>query len=301
VHKTLGLFALLHFLYRFAYVGAADMRFDTSRTTVVCLLAHALLSATSLVFRIPLKRITEGSRIWPEYRLHSIIFAYRSLACMAITYTEMKLGITQPFYAANGLVVMATLFAADFGSWYVGPAGRSSTIQDLDAPPPMRFFFSVMQFHATVGCLLGVRRFATQFIYVWIIQFTAFLMTLRRKNVAPHGPLVATYGVMLTAGAMVSAYDHASAGCFLMHNVLAHTAVVLRMQFRLSKYVLWAAFAVAVPLARPYLVLTEQSALAPSIAAWVLSTAAVGAIGVKKVRATYAREAAEASKAIKAQ
>ena len=65
------------------------------------------------------------------------------------------------------------VFVADFGSWWVGPAGRSSTIQDLDAPPFMRFFFSVMQFHATTGCLLGVRRFATQFFYVWIIRARA--------------------------------------------------------------------------------------------------------------------------------
>ena len=34
----------------------------------------------------------------------------------------------------------------------------------------------------------------TRFVYVWIIQFTAFLMTLRRKNLAPHGPLVVGYG-----------------------------------------------------------------------------------------------------------
>jgi hypothetical protein len=43
-------------------------------------------------------------------------------------------------------------------------------------------------------------------------EFTAFLMTLRRKNLAPHGPLVTTYGAMLTAGFAVSTIDHAMHG-----------------------------------------------------------------------------------------
>ena len=33
-----------------------------------------------------------------------------------------------------------------------------------------RVGLQVMQFHATTGCLIGVRRFSTQFIYVWIVQ-----------------------------------------------------------------------------------------------------------------------------------
>ena len=170
IHKMFGLFALLHFIYRFANVGSSDMAFKADGRTIACLGAHAMLSATSLIFRIPIKRIAEGSRIWPEYRLHSIAFAYRSIACLLVTWYELKHGVSTPFYLANAAIVICTMLAADFGTWWVGPAGRSSTIQGLDAPPPMRFFFSVMQFHATAGCLVGVRRFSTQFFYVWIIR-----------------------------------------------------------------------------------------------------------------------------------
>lgn len=171
VHKLLGLFALLHFIYRFANVGPSDMNFNVhDKATPICLGLHALLSVSSLIFKIPIKRIAEGSRIWPEYRLHSIIFAYRSIACLLVTYAERRLGVIEPRYEWNAAVVVGTLLAADLGTWWVGPAGRSSTIQGLDAPPFMRYFFSVMQFHATAGCLVGVRRFATQFFYVWIIR-----------------------------------------------------------------------------------------------------------------------------------
>lgn len=235
VHKTFGIFCLLHFVYRFRFAGAADMNLSSSMATAGCLTVHALLSASSLIFKIPTKRITEGSRIWPEYRLHSICFAYRSLACMLVVWLEMHYGITSPRYEANIAIVLATMAAADFSTWWVGPQGRSSTIQDLDAPPPMRFFFSVMQFQATAGCLVGVRRFSTQFFYVWIIQFTAFLMTLRRKNIAPHWPLVIGYGIMLASGFVISSYDHYIHGSWLMVNTLGNTAAILRLWLRLNK------------------------------------------------------------------
>ena len=150
-------------------------------------------------------------------------------------WAERRLGVTTPRYEANAAIIMLTLLAADFGTWWVGPQGRSSTIQELDAPPPMRYFFSVMQFHATAGCLMGIRRFSTQFFYVWIIQFTAFLMTLRRKNLAPHGPLVVGYGIMLTAGFCISTYDHYLHGSWLAVNTLANAAATLRLAGRINK------------------------------------------------------------------
>jgi len=291
LHKMLGLSCLLNFLVRFAQVGQRDMGFGATRATLGCIALHATLSGSSLIFRIPIKRIAEGSRIWPEYRLHSITFAYRSLGCMLLTWAELKMGVEQPLYAVNGLIVLATLAAADFGSWWVGPQGRSSTIQDLDAPPPMRFFFSVMQFHATAGCLLGVRRFSTQFFYVWVIQFTAFLMTLRRKNLAPHGPLVVTYGVMLAAGAAVSLYDHSSAGLFLAHNILAHTAVILRVGLRTPKYVLWGGLALVAYFGRATFQLSETSPVWPSLLLWLASTGGVLAVGARKLRSKAYGEA----------
>jgi hypothetical protein len=166
LHKTLGLTCLLHYIYRFSKMGSKDMDFSPSVWTLCCIGLHALLSVSSLIFKIPTKRIAEGSRIWPEYRIHSIVFACRSLLCMLVTWCELRAGVLQPRYELNAAVVLLTLAAADAGTWWVGPQGRSSTIQELDAPGPLRYFFSVMQFHATAGCLVGVRRFSTQFVYV---------------------------------------------------------------------------------------------------------------------------------------
>jgi len=286
-HKTLGLSVLLHFLFRFANVGPSkDMRFGPTLATLGSLALHASLSLSSLIFRIPTKRIAEGSRIWPEYRLHSIAFACRSLLCMLVTWSELRLGVSEPVYAANAAIVIGTMLAADFGSWWVGPNGRSSTIQELDAPPFMRFFFSVMQFHATAGCLIGVRRFATQFFYVWIIQFTAFLMTLRRKNLAPHGPLVTTYGAMLTAGFVISTIDHSLHGSWLMANTLATAAAVLRLGLGINKYVLWGGLALALHVSRPHLVLADGDGKSVGLRVGALLglTAILVVIGAKKIQ-----------------
>ena len=147
MHKLLGLSCLVHFFYRFAQFlhGAVDMGFDASTdgATLGCLLVHTALSCSSLIFQLPTKRIKEGSRIWPEYRLHSIVFACRSLACMVLTVGERMAAADSPCYALNALIVLGACAAADAASQSVDAAARSSTIRELAAPPPLKFFFSV--------------------------------------------------------------------------------------------------------------------------------------------------------------
>ncbi|KAL1526180.1 hypothetical protein AB1Y20_014908 [Prymnesium parvum] len=294
LHKLLGLGCLLHYIFRFALVPFKDdMWFSASWTTAATLGMHAVLSLSSLIFKIPKKRIVEGSRIWPEYRLHSIIFACRSLACMALLWVEQR-NEWAPLYWGNAAIVMSTLIAADVASWSVGEASRSSTIRDLDAPPALQFFFSVMQFHATAGCLVGVRRYSTQFVYVWIIQFTAFLMTLRRKNLAPHRPLVRIYGVMLTFGFVIATLDALSANSWAFVNTVANTAAIGRLGCRIDKYVLWLIMAAFCSFARQTVVpgnpLGHLAQLWPYT--WALSVVGVLLMGKRRLSEVAAKEKA---------
>jgi hypothetical protein len=241
LHKVLGSLCLLHYIYRFSQVGATDMGFRGDAVTAACVALHVFLSCSSLIFHLPKMRIKEGSRIWPEYRLHSIIFACRSLACMAVVCFESLTNATAPNYYLNAVIIVATMVAADLATHYYKDH-HSSTIQDLDAPAAMKFFFSVMQFNATMGCLFGLRRYSTQFLYTWIIQFTAFLMTLRRKNLLPHTPLVILYGFMLFFGLCVATNDHTRiigwAGWAAVQGT-ANFAAFLRLGCKLNKYVMW--------------------------------------------------------------
>jgi len=288
LHKTLGIACLLNFIARFVQAGPADMGFSASLGTLLTIGAHLLLSVSSLIFKIPTKRIVGGYRIWPEYRLHSIAFACRSLALMLLVWIEQRFAL-EPMHALNGVIVLATIGAADFGTYIVGEAGRSSTIQDLEAPPAMRFFFSVMQFHATTGCLLGLRRYSNHFIYVWIVQVNAFLMTIRRKNLAPHVALVWTYGFMLVFGFVVCSYEAQLVSSFLLTNTIANTAAALRLGLRAPKYPMWLGMAVLMELARPH----ATAAWWP--ACYAASVSAVLAVGYRRISNPRSTAAAKPS------
>jgi hypothetical protein len=161
---------------------------------------------------------------------------------MMMHWIERRFSIG-PYYSFNVVVTFGTLAAATAAS-AMAPSGTSlnvgsGTIREVEAPPAVRRFFSVLQFHATAGCLIGLRRFSTQYIYVWIVQFTAFLFTLRRKNIFPHGILMGTYGFMLITGFVVATYEDLSHGQFLVHNILGNFAAFNRLGLRLDKYLVW--------------------------------------------------------------
>lgn len=287
-HKTLGIACLGSYIIRFVQVGPSDMAFGATNTTLAVLAMHFLLSVSSLVFKIPHARIKSGYRIWPEYRIHSIVFACRSLTTMLLTWVELRHGL-EPNYKLNAAIVLCTIAAADLGSEFVGgpvgSSGRSNSIRDLEAGPATRFFFSAMQFHATMGCLFGLRRFSTQFIYVWIIQLNAFLMTIRRKNLAGHETLVTIYGLMLTFGFAVASYEHSrvSFDTFLLVNTLGNLAGLLRLGLRMPKYPLWILMAVLTQVGRDSIDGHVAWAAIPWGPVYAASVVALLSLGAKKI------------------
>ena len=47
-HKTLGIFCLLHYAFRFAQAGPTDMGFRISKQTLACIVAHYVIDAVAL-------------------------------------------------------------------------------------------------------------------------------------------------------------------------------------------------------------------------------------------------------------
>ena len=126
---------------------------------------HLMLSLTSLIFRIPKVRIREGSRIWPEFRLHSIVFACRSLACLVIVFLEKRYDPHgEPRYWANVLVVFATLLGADLATASVDPSSRSNTIRGLETSAATQVVgllanaLTMLQFGAPLSAIRTVPR-----------------------------------------------------------------------------------------------------------------------------------------------
>jgi hypothetical protein len=235
VHKTLGLFALISYAWRFIRAGIGflhrlssfeeeedDMGFASHpEWTIPTLCLHLALNLSSFEFRIPNRRIkTDGGRIWPEFRIHSTVFLCRSLAAIAInwyhhqypTITTIQSGTNNKddndenygnihstdhyHYVWNLYIVLGAMAAADLCSYWVGD-GHSRSIRDLAAPQAVKYFFSLIQFFATAAILFGLRRSSLYFMQCFVIQITAFLFTLRRKRLVSHGTNVVLYGCLL--------------------------------------------------------------------------------------------------------
>lgn len=81
LHKTLGLFALCHFLYRYAYVlpKYGNLGFNGTWFDHFSIFMHLALSCSSIIFEVIAQRIfNKPLIIYEEYRLHTMIFTLKA-------------------------------------------------------------------------------------------------------------------------------------------------------------------------------------------------------------------------------
>lgn len=89
LHKTLGLLALVSYVYRFYVVFpmTGGLGFDGSYFDHLTVFIHAALSASSLIFEVLRLRILNRPLvIWEEYRLHAIGFTMRGVSVYLFGY-----------------------------------------------------------------------------------------------------------------------------------------------------------------------------------------------------------------------
>jgi hypothetical protein len=80
LHKTLGLFALCSFVYRYGIVfrRQGNLGFDGHWFDHLTIFLHLMLSCSSLIFEVLAKRIVNKPLIiWEEYRLHAMVFTLK--------------------------------------------------------------------------------------------------------------------------------------------------------------------------------------------------------------------------------
>lgn len=251
VHKTFGVLALAHFMYR-AYEWSAygDTFVTASRSEVLATtLLHMALSGTSLIFKIPQNRVKGAPMIWPEFRAHSIVFAYRSLlAMLAIAFAPPS---TLPFLRCA--LVLGTLLAADTATHHFSKLDNKlgTTMRGMPYPDAfsdagqrrLNLYYSVSQVLATLHVLYAPD-LGTHIVVVFAIQLAALLMTMVRKGVITTAGWHMYYAAALGLNYV---YGIACVGTCRMprpHSIAnASTAVafsILRFKFHVNKYVLWA-------------------------------------------------------------
>ena len=123
IHKTLGIMCLCNFIYRYSMLwmyGTMDLNNPLGFASV---LLHGLLSTSSLIFHIPEDRNPMSPMIYPEFRLHSIVFALRSVLCSICHYYSLPI---QP------LICMGTMVAADTVTKYANHQNQNGrTISNM--------------------------------------------------------------------------------------------------------------------------------------------------------------------------
>lgn len=256
IHKFLGSMALLHFLFRFSLFLTTGNAFPPSEPVwrpTVAIAAHGLLSWSSLLFQLPLQRNFTSPVIWPEFRLHSILFASRHVVCTLLTlhsaWPEHPLKLT----VANAAVILGTIRAASEITERYGdrekrttnafPYPASVTIEQRDK---IKESYAMAQFAATHVCILGDATIT--FFCLLAIQTAPLLMTLVRKGKIGTRTYHVVYAFTLWLGFVVAVARFAlSDGAFFGFASLSSMVVRhARLKYRVNSYILWAGHVVLI-------------------------------------------------------
>lgn len=257
LHKSLGVASLLHFGYRtYMFVSSGSMGFSGDATTVACIMLHMALSGTSLIFHLPNNRIRKAPMIWPEFRVHSILFAYRSLICMLLYWANIRIfphTLTDHTYWLRCATLIGTLVAADYATTHFkalerGDAG--TTMRSMPFPDSVtqkqrdmiNMYYSVCQVFATLNIIAspGMER---PFGILFPIQIAAFLMTLVRKSVISAGEWHIGYasalGINFVHAIFESPEHHHQTIPAPLYLATIVSFCTLRFRCRVNKYALW--------------------------------------------------------------
>lgn len=185
IHKTLGSFVLINYIYRFSLLFFINNMNLENNFGMVSLGMHGLLSLTSLIFKLSNKRNKLIPIIYPEFRLHNIIFAFRSIFCCLSFYFIQNIRIAR---IINMFICLFTMLSADYITNKYKEIENTSTMRlmpydddfDKEKREKLRKMNSSMQLYATYYMLGNIN---TAFSPMFAIQFSSFLMTLVKKNI----------------------------------------------------------------------------------------------------------------------
>jgi hypothetical protein len=182
VHKMVGVVCLLNYGYRYySLFRYGTMDLNNSRGSLL-VVYHAILSCSSMVFHIPSIRNPKAPMIYPEYRLHSILFVLRSVSCYFLTYYQFPI-----LYKCA--VCYATIGLADFiSARYAVGSNATTTMRNMPFDKRVDEVYqkkiTLMQSSQQISATLYMfGNLDSCFSPMFAIQISAFLMTLVRKNI----------------------------------------------------------------------------------------------------------------------
>ena len=197
LHKTLGILSVLNFFYRYAYCYNmyGDLGYNGKQTgankkwwvlDVLTMLVHTCLALSSIIFRVPKRRINDKPMvIYEEYRQHAMVFTVRCFSVFVIATVFPN----APVWVGPVVVMCHHLFADRITAIHGTPGNTAvrATAERAKLSPSYRFvgkLYSLYQFLAIGSHVLPNARLADlAFNAVIAIQSSAFMMTLYRKKI----------------------------------------------------------------------------------------------------------------------
>lgn len=186
VHKLLGGAVLLHFAARITLLVCTGNAFPPSepkKVATMCIMLHAVLSWSSLVFSVPRSRHAGAPMIWPEFRWHSIIFASRHALCSIVSlHDKWPDGVLSVPARLAPVLIASTL--AGYVTRTMGDRNRRTT-NAMPYPDGMdarlhKLEYARAQFAATHAATLSDT--TLNWLPLFAIQLSPLLMTLVRKG-----------------------------------------------------------------------------------------------------------------------
>ena len=236
IHKMLGLSCLFHFMYQyynlFTY-GTMDLL--NNSYTPLLMAIHGALSLSSFIFRVPLNRHKGAPMIYQEFRLHSILFALRSVLCVLAFYYRLDkiyniLIVNLTMIAAD---VVTSLYKADTKTMRGMPFGKMLTESDKQSVTHMH---STQQFAATLFTIINIE---AAFSPLFAIQLAALLMTLVRKSIISELDWHRIYAISLWINIFVywSFKENILLPIYIIWGVYSFNYCRIRLNY--NKYLVW--------------------------------------------------------------
>ena len=240
IHATLGSVCLIQFILRLTYAYYFNDAFIYSNYNNLVNL-HILLNLSSIFLHLPEKRNFNSPMIWPEFRLHNLIFCSRNIIA-----TQYILYFDYNNYLYQHLIILIPCLLADIVTKKLGNK-ESRTTNSMPYPDGLlkkeidntKFFYTCAQVHATLLCINHSSTLC--YFCVLAIQMASFMMTLVRKRLASSKQYHCYYTLsLLVPYLLTNKYNY---------DVINYTEILYVLNFcmflypriylKINKYLLW--------------------------------------------------------------
>ena len=196
IHKTFGIFSIMIYFCRLGACLLYHDMFLNNHGGLITLGIHGLLSTSSFIFTISNNRHSKLPIIYPEFRLHNTLFAFRSIICVLSFYYFQS--DTARYF--NIAICYITMYLADMISAYYKNATTTMRLMpymqklDDDKKKKVVKMHSFMQLVATYYMTENIN---TAYAPIFAIQISSFLMTLVKKGIITTGSWHYLYSLAL--------------------------------------------------------------------------------------------------------